>query len=184
MGQTSDSSLMDVELKDVGNSPLYFGILGESRLDLSPRMQSLLARRLLALLVSRHYGLESLPEIATDGNGKPYFPNHRDIHFSLSHSRNVAVAVVAYAPIGCDVEHISDFELTPELKDLCLNAAEQSIIDRSAAPFVEFTRIWTRKESIIKRSGHIPDNPATWPSEDSDVVTLAYPSFILSIAPS
>ncbi len=143
---------MDVELKDVGNSPLYFGILGESRLDLSPRMQSLLARRLLALLVSRHYGLESLPEIATDGNGKPYFPNHRDIHFSLSHSRNVAVAVVASAPIGCDVEHISDFELTPELKDLCLNAAEQSIIDRSAAPFVEFTRIWTRKESIIKEA--------------------------------
>ena len=50
----------------------------------------------------------SLPElkVAVDSAGKPFLPDRPDIHFSISHSDEVVMCVVADHPVGCDVERI------------------------------------------------------------------------------
>ena len=48
------------------------------------------AYRLLAYAVQEVYGL-SLPEIACDSRGKPFFPQRQEICFNLSHCRGLAV---------------------------------------------------------------------------------------------
>ena len=49
-------------------------------------------------------GAPELPEITTDGRGKPYFPERPDWHFSLSHTRGFVLAAVSAAPVGADVQ--------------------------------------------------------------------------------
>ena len=41
--------------------------------------------------------------------GKPLFANRPDLHFSLAHSERLAVAALAQAPIGVDVEYLPSF---------------------------------------------------------------------------
>ena len=43
-------------------------------------------------------------ETACGANGKPYFKDHADLHFNLSHSGNFAVCIVAGMPCGIDIE--------------------------------------------------------------------------------
>ena len=50
---------------------------------------------------------ESELKIAYGENGKPYFKNDLDFHFSLSHSGERAMCAVSDEPIGCDVELIT-----------------------------------------------------------------------------
>ena len=47
---------------------------------------------------------ESELKIAYGENGKPYFKNDLDFHFSLSHSGERAMCAVSDEPIGCDVD--------------------------------------------------------------------------------
>ena len=47
---------------------------------------------------------DSLKKIATKENGKPYFVEHRDIYFNLSHSGEYAVCVIGNTENGIDIE--------------------------------------------------------------------------------
>ena len=49
------------------------------------------AYRLLAYAVQEVHGL-SLPEIARDSHGKPFFPQRQEICFNLSHCRGLQSA--------------------------------------------------------------------------------------------
>lgn len=76
------------------------------------------------------------------------------LHFSLSHSRNMAMVAVAAAPVGADVER------TPraETADVCapsLHPDEQRELAEIPAPGRReaFGRIWTRKEAYLKGLG-------------------------------
>ena len=63
------------------------------------------AYRLLAYAVQEVYGL-SLPEIACDSRGKPFFPQRQEICFNLSHCRGLAVCGISAFPLGVDCESI------------------------------------------------------------------------------
>ena len=44
-----------------------------------------------------------------ENGGKPVFANRPDLHFSLAHSEHMAVAALALAPVGIDVEYLPTF---------------------------------------------------------------------------
>lgn len=83
--------------------------------------------------------------------GKPALAHHPDIHFNLSHSGTMAVCAVADRAVGVDVEQPR--EIREALVRRVLTAEEQAWLtaqpDREAA----FLRLWTRKESFLKRTG-------------------------------
>lgn len=77
--------------------------------------------------------------------GKPYFPDS-DICFSISHSADICVVAVADRQVGVDVEAIRD-NYKPHLIRRTLTASEMEAFDG------DFTRMWCRKEALVKMSG-------------------------------
>lgn len=92
----------------------------------------------------RRLGLESLPGVRFDPGGKPVFVNS-PLHFSLSHSGNLAAVLISDAPCGVDVEQLR-LEVAARLHERCLSDAERA---RSC----DFFEIWTKKECIAKLDG-------------------------------
>lgn len=58
------------------------------------------------------FGLrEANVRIAEKMHGKPYFPDYPDIHFNVSHSKKMVVAVFADVEVGCDIEYVDSVDL-------------------------------------------------------------------------
>lgn len=168
-------------------------LIEDKTTECTPAEDSRLARKLLARLLRDQYGITPLPAIARtppEGvggmtGGKPYFPEHPEIRFSLSHCRSAVMAVVADREVGCDIEDIVD-SVTPELLEAAMNRDERRRIETAPDPCREFTLLWTRKEAGVKREGLIPDDPRQWPSvpPDSSITILSAehtPTVIFSI---
>ncbi len=87
-------------------------------------------------------------------NGKPYFKNLPQIHFNISHSENIVMAVFSDSEIGCDIEKVkkADINLAKrffhenEYFEIAKKETEDEINNT-------FFRLWTLKESYIKQSG-------------------------------
>jgi 4'-phosphopantetheinyl transferase len=93
----------------------------------------------------------------TNGFGKPelhQYDSSSSLHFSLSHSRSIAVLAVANGePVGVDVEDVKPIE--PEVADSHFSASERSQLNQlqGDAWLLGFYRCWTRKEAILKAEG-------------------------------
>lgn len=92
--------------------------------------------------------------IALGEHGKPYLPAAPHLHFNLSHTPGLAMAVVASSPVGCDVESTT----RPIHPALARRAFSPTDCDRlSALPEpdrpAEFFRLWTLKEASLKALG-------------------------------
>lgn len=91
--------------------------------------------------------------IAANEYGKPFLPNHTDIHFNISHSGEYVICAMDSAPIGIDIEKekVRDFEtiqshfFAPQ-EILYVNNCKASVQS-------SFYDIWTRKESYLKAIG-------------------------------
>ena len=92
----------------------------------------------------RMLGVAVLPELRFGINGKPYFVNS-PLHFSLSHSGNLAAVLISDEPCGVDVEQLRP-EVAERLRARCLSDGER-------AHNCDFFEIWTRKECIAKLDG-------------------------------
>ena len=92
----------------------------------------------------RILGLEELPEVHFEPNGKPYFVNS-PLHFSLSHSGRFAAALISEEPCGVDIEQVRP-EVAERLRGRCLSDGER-------ARGCDFFEIWTEKECIAKLDG-------------------------------
>ncbi len=103
---------------------------------------SAFARSLLALAWARVYGGD-LPEVEYPERGKPFFPAHRDVHFSLSHTKGLVLCAFGDKEVGADVERRR--EVSPALEKRILSPEE-------AAQF-DFFEVWTLRESYVKLSG-------------------------------
>jgi 4'-phosphopantetheinyl transferase len=114
---------------------------------------SLLAGELLirAALKASH-GLENV-EIAVDEHGKPYLPQHPDVHFNLSHSGNIAVCTVSDVPCGVDIEQISKPHEVMAMANRFLSMKEHAAVLMSPNPNEAFCRLWTLRESYVKMRG-------------------------------
>ena len=104
---------------------------------------------LLCEALRKEYGITELPVFEYGEHGKPVIVGHPDIHFNLSHCREAAICVASNQPVGVDIETIRPFK--ESLARYVMNDDELQQINGSA---LEFTKLWTRKEAAVKRSGH------------------------------
>ena len=112
---------------------------------------SLGAELLLVKALRMQQGEVELPlKICCDEYGKPYFKDNL-LFFNLSHSGKYVACALSDEPVGVDIQI-----LRPCCKELIkryFSAAEQDHIEKSTDQERAFTRIWARKESLLKAVG-------------------------------
>lgn len=102
----------------------------------------------------KKYGLsERNVKIEIGENGKPYLPDHPQIHFNLSHSGKQALAVFADTQVGCDIEQMHSAKLSVARRFFCPSEYAWLISQPTERRQEAFYRIWTLKESFMKATG-------------------------------
>lgn len=96
----------------------------------------LCAYLLLRMALWEQRGWRDLPRIEVDELGKPFFPDHPDTHFSLSHTAGAAAAALADTPVGVDIERV---------RTVSVRAMERIAGVRTEAAFF---RSWVRREAV------------------------------------
>ena len=99
----------------------------------------------------KEYGITEPPLFEYGEHGKPAIVGRPDIHFNLSHCREAVVCAVSSRPVGVDVESIRSFK--ESLVEYTMNQGEVERIRQSERPDVEFIRLWTMKEAVLKMTG-------------------------------
>lgn len=113
-----------------------------------------------------NYGIEEELVFEYVGYGKPILRDYPDIHFNLSHCKRGVLCVIDNRPVGCDIEEIES-KLDLDLCRKCFNDKEISKIISSSDSCLEFTKLWTMKESYLKLTGDgINDNLTTLFTKD------------------
>ena len=101
---------------------------------------------LLLLKALKEYRIEK-PSFGYTETGKPYIPGN-PVCFSFSHCKSGFACAVSKKEIGADIqETVVPREAT--LRKICTEKELKLATDNSLA----FTRLWTLKESIIKKNG-------------------------------
>jgi hypothetical protein len=99
----------------------------------------------------REQGFEALPEVCFCETGKPYFAGI-PLHFSLSHSGNLAAVILGEEPCAVDIEQIQT-AVSEKLYTRCMHPEE---IEAGYG----FFEAWTKKECIAKLDGSgMPAHP-------------------------
>lgn len=100
------------------------------------------------------YSIDQM-EYSTDSNGRPYFSDYPDINFSLSHSHGRVACAVSRDVIGCDVELIRDKDNSGVANRFFSENEKNYLnnIESQEQRKVEFCKIWTYKESYVKKDG-------------------------------
>jgi 4'-phosphopantetheinyl transferase len=123
----------------------------------SARQQFATCRACLRTLLGQYLRLppHEVP-IAYSGAGKPMLADLlAGLHFSVSHSHELAVIAVARRPVGIDIEHLRALENPEGLVRRFFSQAEQETYLALPTNLREagFFRGWTSKEAIIKARG-------------------------------
>lgn len=93
-------------------------------------------------------------EYGYGSNGKPYLKDYPDVHFSLSHSGNVAVLAVSDDEVGIDVQEFRGFY--EKIAKRFYHENENKMLEAVSDPVkreILFYKIWTCKEGYIKYTG-------------------------------
>ncbi|MBR4379742.1 MAG: 4'-phosphopantetheinyl transferase superfamily protein [Bacteroidaceae bacterium] len=101
--------------------------------------------------LQKEYGIIEKPVFEYGEHGKPFIVGHSEIYFNLSHCREAAICIIADKPVGIDIESIRTFKHT--LVDYTMNEEEVRQIEHAERPELEFTKLWTQKEAVLKLSG-------------------------------
>ncbi|MCH5318796.1 MAG: 4'-phosphopantetheinyl transferase superfamily protein [Paramuribaculum sp.] len=112
------------------------------------RIGSVMAYRALQEGLKKEYDIDGAPEFGYEESGKPFLQDRRDIYFNLSHCDKAAGCVISDRAAGIDIEEIKP--LDDEVMDYALSEDEKRRVIESDDPEVEFAKIWTRKESMVK----------------------------------
>ena len=117
-------------------------------LSLEKRKESAGAGLLLARILPRFFA--SAEEVFADERGKLLHPR---LFLSLAHGGGMAVLAVGERPVGCDVEKLSRVRETVMRR---FSKEERAFVRAAAGERARegaFYRIWTGKESYLKRTG-------------------------------
>ncbi|MGD6742460.1 4'-phosphopantetheinyl transferase family protein [Streptomyces sp. BH106] len=88
-------------------------------------------------------------------HGRPALVDAPDVHFSLSHSGDLALVALAPAPVGADVEELPSAEVAEELTAV-LHPRERAELAALAGPEERRLAValaWVRKEAYLKGLG-------------------------------
>lgn len=118
---------------------------------LSGQRECAVSYLLLCQMLSKEYGISQQPHFIIGTHGKPSLHEFPHIHFSISHCREAVMCAVSSHPIGADIERRRT--LKPALINHTMNENERVQIQQSSDPELEFTKLWTAKEAVVKLSG-------------------------------
>ena len=149
------------------------------------RRQCVLAYLLLCEGLEREYGITDKPVFSYGEHGKPSIIGHEDIHFNLSHCKTAVACAISDTPIGIDIESIRDAK--ESVIRYAMNDDEARQILDSSNPALEFTKLWTMKESVLKLTGEgINDNMKSVLSPDNlrgiTIETIVRDEYVYSVA--
>ncbi|WP_300691680.1 4'-phosphopantetheinyl transferase superfamily protein [Chryseobacterium sp.] len=111
---------------------------------------SLLGRVLLQYGLQTYYNISQV-ETGILPNKKPYLKNS-DLHFNISHSKDIVTCIIAEFPIGIDIEFTNPEINYMDFKFQMTEAEFQEIYETEDKVKGFFT-YWTRKEAVIKAHG-------------------------------
>jgi len=112
---------------------------------------SVAAYLLLCQGLREEYGIGERPVFEYGEHGKPFIVGHPEIYFNMSHCCEAVVCALSDHPVGVDVESVR--KLSESLVRYTMNEHEVRQILSAEQPALEFTRVWTRKEAVVKWSG-------------------------------
>lgn len=92
-----------------------------------------------------------MPQFGYGERGKPYLLNYEGVEFNMSHCRGGVAVCLHNRSIGLDVEDTLPFDA--ELARAVCSDDEFGEIVSAAFPGEAFTRLWTRKEAVMKYYG-------------------------------
>lgn len=104
------------------------------------RREPLCAWLLLRLALRETLGWTELPPVALTDRGKPFFPDHPQVQFNLSHTEGAVLAGLSDRPMGVDIERI---------RPVSLRLMAQVGAETEEAFFAD----WVRREARTKCSG-------------------------------
>ena len=99
----------------------------------------------------KEYGISEKPVFEYGEHGKPSIVGHPEICFNMSHCREAAICVLSNKPVGVDIESIRPY--SESLARYTMSDEEMALIERAERRDVEFIRLWTLKEAVLKCSG-------------------------------
>ncbi|NVO20625.1 MAG: 4'-phosphopantetheinyl transferase superfamily protein [Bacteroidetes bacterium] len=116
--------------------------------------RSLLGELLARYSIIKYSGIGSADIHFGEGEkGKPYMPDHPEIHFNITHSAEMVACAVAGTEIGIDIEHYRKVNF--RVAERFFSAAEYEdlfALEESQRQDYFFT-LWTLKESFLKAIG-------------------------------
>ena len=124
------------------------------------REREICSTQALVTELAKPYFPGGVPEILRQERGKPYFAGNGNVHFSVSHSGELVAVAFAESPVGIDLQQhkCRGYETREDailrhrkLSSRYLHPQEQAYLESD--PWEGFFRIWTAKESFVKRTG-------------------------------
>lgn len=144
---------------------------------------SVLGYVLLNYGLKNEYGISEKLRFCYSAKGKPYLSDYPQIHFNLSHCKNGVICAIHTSDVGVDIETVAAYD--GQLAEYVSNEQELKLINKSDNKALAFTKIWTKKESLMKKTGAgLRDDLKTIESIDSEAITLVDPdeAYVFSIA--
>lgn len=133
--------------------------------------------------LKKEYGITEDITFSYSIKGKPFSSHYPQIHFNISHCRNGVICAVHTAEIGVDIETVAAYDT--ELAEHVCNEDELILIDKSDNKALTFTKIWTIKESLMKKTGAgLSDDLKTISTIETEAIVLVDPgeAYVFSIA--
>lgn len=115
----------------------------------SLKNHSLLGRVLLSYILFK-MGMDKKLTFTYGENEKPYLKN-RTAFFNISHSGDYVICSVSESEVGCDVQKITEYK--EKIAKRFFTVEEKAFLDKSDTPDEHFTKLWTMKESVLKKTG-------------------------------
>ena len=117
------------------------------------------ARRLLAFAAGNVWGWGTLPSIDRAPGGKPFFPDHPDRRFNLSHAGGLVLCALSdEGEVGVDIERV-----IPRREGFPAYVMTEKELDTFDKTWEDFYRVWTLKEAYAKYQGRSIHAPRTLP---------------------
>ena len=115
------------------------------------RKLSVIAYLLLVYGLKKEYGIFEELIFGFRENEKPYLRNYPEIFFNISHCKYGVVCAISQKEVGIDIEGIESYD--DEVAKYISNEEEYNNLIHSKNPGVEFCKLWTVKESVLKFTG-------------------------------
>lgn len=132
----------------------------------SDRKNCVISYLLLKAALKECFGIINF-EVGIGRYGKPFLTQYPDVHFNISHCCLGCAVAVSDCPVGVDIQEIRPFSW--EVARRVCGSQELCMLEKSGCRERDFIRMWTMKESYVKRLGI----GLGYPLDQVDTMTVA-----------